>query len=493
MLPAQQLPQRRNTNGFAPVYIYVEMLPGVSRVDCVVAAKRAVLEYLCGTSIAYSIGNNARRSLSLNNAKPGTADNEPLEPLIPRFRVTPRQRARLILVALALFVVWWLLNQSWDALGPFILALVLGYLMLPLVDRLSRFIPRAISILLVYAVFIAAIWALIAWLAPVISEQVRNLAQQMPQYSNQAQEWGRDLTAWYQSLPIPADLRQSIENSVRNSLGAIGSAVQDGAVATLRTVTRAMGFVVGLVIIPFWLFYTLKDKDRGISAFNNMLPQAWRTDVWRIMRIINGVMASYIRGQLFLGVVVGVAIFIGMFAIGAPFPIILAVVSGLTEVIPVVGPILGAVPGLILAAFHPEGWFMVLKVLIVYVLVQQLENNLLVPKIQGDSVKLHPSIIMVALVVGSQVGGLFGLIVAVPVAAILRDVYLYLYRRFTEGYSPREAEASVPSREDEQSEAVKAREASELADEAARPGLNSQDEVIEVLDRDQKQQTATGK
>ena len=427
----------------------------------------------------------------MNDTKSGTADNAPLEPLIPRIRVTPRQRARLILVALALLVVWWLLNQSWDALGPFILALVLGYLMLPLVDRLSRYIPRAISILLVYAVFVVAVWALIAWLAPVISEQVRHLTEQIPQYSEQAQSWGRDLTAWYQALPISDEVRQSIENSVRSSFGAIGSAVQDGTVATLRSISRAMGFLVGLVIIPFWLFYTLKDKDRGINAFNNMLPQSWRTDVWRIVRIINGVFSSYIRGQLLLGLVVGVATFIAMFAIGAPFPVILGIISGLTEIIPVVGPIIGAVPGLILAAFHPEGWFMVLKVLIVYVLVQQLENNLLVPKIQGDSVKLHPSIIMVALVVGSQVGGLFGLIVAVPVAAILRDIYLYLYRRFSEGYSPREAEASVPSREEEQSEEVKAREAKELAYEEARPGINSQDEMIDELEEEHEQQTAT--
>ncbi|HYP42092.1 MAG TPA: AI-2E family transporter, partial [Chloroflexia bacterium] len=255
---------------------------------------------------------------------------------------------------------------------------------------------------------------------------------------------------------------------------------------------RAMGFIVGLVIIPFWLFYVLKDKDRGIQAFNNMLPFSWRTDVWRIVRIINGVLSSYIRGQLLLGLAVGVATTIGLFVVGAPYAILLGIISGLTEIIPVVGPIIGAIPGLILAAFHPEGWVMVLKVLAVYALVQQLENNLLVPKIQGDSVKLHPSIIMVALVVGSQVGGLFGLIVAVPVAAILRDVYLYLYRRLTEGYSPNEAEASVPSRQDEHSDIGKKREAEELEEARRQPGVNTQDEMIVELDS-AKEQTVAGK
>jgi predicted PurR-regulated permease PerM len=420
------------------------------------------------------------------------AGAEQREPLIPNIRVTPRQRNRLILVAIAAFVLLWLLDQSMGALGPFILALVLAYLMLPLVDLLARFMPRAIAILLVYLAFIGGVWAFFAWITPVISHQVGELAKQTPAYTAQVQEWTADVTQWYNNLPISDDVRQSIENGARNSLGAIGSAVQQGAANTFRAISRAMGFIVGLVIIPFWLFYVLKDKDRGIQAFNNMLPFSWRGDVWRIVRIINGVLSSYIRGQLLLGLAVGVASTILLFVVGAPYPILLGIISGLTEIIPVVGPIIGAIPGVILAAFHPEGWVMVLKVLAVYLIVQQLENNLLVPKIQGDSVKLHPSIIMVALVVGSQVGGLFGLIVAVPVAAILRDVYLYLYRRLTEGYSPDEAEASVPSRQEEESDIGKKREAEELEEARRQAGINTQDEMIVELDS-AKEQTVAGK
>jgi hypothetical protein len=153
----------------------------------------------------------------------------------------------------------------------------------------------------------------------------------------------------------------------------------------------------------------------------------------------------------------------------------------------VVGPILGAVPGLIFAAFHPEGWVMVLKVLAVYVIVQQLENNLLVPKVQGDSVKVHPAFIIVALVVGGQVAGLFGLIVAVPVAAILRDVYLYLYRRFAEGYSSKEAEDSVPSREDKRKPRERAEDKRKLVQERRDPGIDSHDEVLDRLEKEQQQ------
>ena len=410
------------------------------------------------------------------------AEVEQREPLIPKIRVTRQERNRLILVGLAAVVVVWLLVNSWDGLGPFIIALVLGYLMLPLVDLIARFVPRAIAILLVYLVFIGAVWALVSWLFPLIGSQVKELSDDVPAYQKQFDQWSAQDTDWYNNLPISAEVRHSIENSINNSLNAIGSGVQSALVGTVTAISRAMGFIVGLFIVPFWLFYVLKDKSRGMDAFNSMLPRAWRSDVWRIVRIINGVFSQYIRGQLILALIVGLASTIGMFIVGAPFPVILGVISGITEIVPIIGPILGAIPGLALAAFHPEGWVMVLKVLAVYLIVQQLENNLLVPKIQGDSVKVHPALIMVALVVGSQVGGLLGLVLAVPVAAILRDTYIYLYRRFAENYSPRDAEASVPSRQDESSEQGKKKAKRELELEERIPDIQSSDEMIERLD-----------
>jgi predicted PurR-regulated permease PerM len=407
--------------------------------------------------------------------------HEPKEPLIPRFRVTPSERNRLILVGIAILVLWWLFDQSRGALGPFIIALVLAYLMSPLVDMLSVRLPRAVSILLVYVLLILAVWAFVAWVSPIIGHQTQELIDSFPQYRTTAEGWFQQFVNFYNSLPISAEVRNSIEQSLRNALGVIGTALQTAVVGTIRAISSAMGFIVGLLIIPFWLFYVLKDKDRGINALNNMLPRSWRSDVWRILRIINGILSSYIRGQLLLGLVVGVAVTIAMIAVGAPYPLILGIISGFTEIIPVIGPVVGAVPGVLLAMFHPEGWFMVLKVLVVYIAVQQLENNLLVPKIQGDSVKLHPSIIMVSLVVGSQVGGFVGLVAAVPVAAMLRDVYLYLYRRLTEGYTPREAEASVPSREDDKS--VRSRVRAQY-EEAIReyPGVQNASDMIAQLE-----------
>ena len=464
--------------------------PGLlALVGCAIGCRR---EKPYDTIIRYQDARQINQESQLAVPHDGSGHATELEPLIPRIRVTRQERNRLILVGVAALGLCWLLSTSWDALGPFIFALVLAYLMMPLVDRLARFTPRALAILTVYLVFIAVVVGISAWLVPALIGQVRQLIDHLPTYFAQAQSWSASVIDWYNSLSLPDNVRQSIENAIKNGASSIGGALQGAVAGTILFVSRTMGIFVGFVIIPFWLFYVLKDKDRGMNAFNNMLPRHWRGDAWRIVRIINGVLSSYIRGQLLLALAVGLATTIGMLLIGAPYAIILGLISGLTEIIPIVGPIIGAIPGVLLALFSGGDWFLLLKVVLVYVVVQQLENNLLVPKIQGDSVKLHPAIIMVALVIGSQVAGFVGLVAAVPVTAIARDIYLYLYRRFAEDYTAREAEASVPSRQDEES--LKGREhiREDLVEAKEQPGINTADEMIEALEASDAETTGAG-
>jgi predicted PurR-regulated permease PerM len=360
--------------------------------------------------------------------------------------------------------------------------------MMPLVDLLDRRMPRAVAILTIYLVFFGAVAGFIWWITPIINREARDLINDSDQYGKQLEQWAAGFIDWYNSLPLSDEARQSIENAIRNSFNALASVLQQALLGTFRFVSQTVGAIVGFLIIPFWLFYVLLDKEKGIRGFTHIIPRNWRVDIWRVLRITNGILGSYIRAQLLLGVIVGVLSTVGMIIVGAPFPFLLGLISGVTELIPVVGPLLGAVPGLVVAAFHPEGWVMVLKVLAVYVIVQQLENNLLVPKVQGDSVKLHPAFIILALVVGGNVAGVFGLIMAVPVAAILRDVYLYLYRRFAEGYAPKEAEASVPSRHKERKPKERAEQKRELAQERRDPGIDSHDEMIDRLEKQQEQE-----
>ncbi len=381
--------------------------------------------------------------------------NPPDPPLIavrwPRWlNMTPPQRNRLILVALAVLGLLWLVGQAGSGLVPFVFALVLAYLLTPLVDRLARIMPRAVAILLVYLVVIGILVLAGFLIIPGVIAQIRDFTTNSPQYLEQVQGLARDLQNQYQQLNLPPEVQTTIENTIRSAAGNIGGAVQAALVSTLTTVRSVFSFLAGFIVIPFFLFYVLKDKDRGKAWLNGLIPRAWQPDLGRMGRIANDILNDYIRGQLLLGVVVGIATTAGLFLVGSPYWLVLGIIAGVTEMIPVLGPIIGSIPGLAVAAFQPEGLPLVLKVLLVYIVVQQLENNLLVPKIQGDSVKLHPAIILLVLVVGGQVAGLVGLIAAVPVTAIIRDLYIYAYERSVRNVSPTMAEDRVPSRQDEE-------------------------------------------
>jgi predicted PurR-regulated permease PerM len=369
---------------------------------------------------------------------------------------TPAERNRLILVGIAILGVLWLLNEAGDALGPFVIALVLAYLLSPLVDRLARLMPRLAAILSVYIAVIGGLVLAGFLVIPGVVGQVQDLLDQAPQYFQQFQASTRDWQAQYEALKLPQEARTTLENSVRQALASAGGALQATLFGTLRTVRQVFGVLAGFVVIPFFLFYVLKDSNRGLAWMQGLLPRHWQPDARRLARIGNDILNDYIRGQLILGLVVGIATTAGLFLVGSRYWLLLGIIAGFTELIPILGPIVGAVPGLTVAAFHPEGLGMVVKVLLVYLVVQQLENNLLVPKIQGDSVKLHPAVILLVLVVGGQVAGLVGLIVAVPVAAIVRDWYIYLYRRLVDTDTPAVAEDQVPSRQDEHAQGTEA-------------------------------------
>jgi predicted PurR-regulated permease PerM len=370
----------------------------------------------------------------------------------------PSQRNRLILVGIAVLGILWLLSQAGTGLVPFVFALVLAYLLTPLVDRLARMMPRAVAILLVYLVVIGILVGAGFLIIPGLIGQINQFVKNSPGYLEQAQGLARDLQTQYEQLNLPPEVQTTLENTVRSALSNVGGAVQAALVSTLTTVRSVFSFLAGFIVIPFFLFYVLKDKDRGGAWLNGLVPREWRTDVRRMARIANDILNDYIRGQLILGVVVGIATGAGLFLVGSPYWLVLAIIAGFTELIPILGPIVGAIPGLAVAAFQPEGLPLVLKVLAVYIVVQQLENNLLVPKIQGDSVKLHPANILLVRVSGGLVGGLVGLIAAVPVAAIIRDLYIYLYERGVREVSPNVAEDRVPSRQDEEAQGTAATE-----------------------------------
>ncbi len=348
------------------------------------------------------------------------------------------RRNRLILVVGSVVVVAALLYMARGALFPFIVAGVLGYALAPVVKGLERLMPwrerwpsasRVAAVLLIYLLAIAVIVGALALIIPPAFGEARDFVDEVPKLYTQARTtiegWNEEYTE-----RVPEDLRAEIEERVGNVGSVLISAARTVLARTVSGVSNTLTLVISLAIVPIFLFYVLKDQEVALRTFYSMLPEPARGHARNVLGIVNQTLGAYIRGQLILSVAVGVLVFAGLTVLGIRFAVLLALVAGATELIPVIGPILGAVPGVLVALATSPGDL--LWVLLLYLLVQQIENVFLVPRVQGKAVNIHPAFILVVLVVGSETGGLWGMVVAVPLAGVAKDVFRYFYNEWSE-------------------------------------------------------------
>jgi predicted PurR-regulated permease PerM len=357
-------------------------------------------------------------------------------PGAPTRRIQP-PTPRAALVGLTALLLLLLATQVMDVLTPFVLGLLLVYLLAPAVDRLSvvhlgrRTIARWAAILLLYLaiVIVVALGALLV---------IRPMSDQLQRFGDELPAQLENLRSWYAGLDLPLWLRTSVDHVLAS--GDAGSGPDLGSLLPLaRSLATSLVSAFGYLIIPVWAFYVLKDLSRLRDTFVHALPPGWRRDALAVAGIVDHTFGRWIRGQLFLGLVVGVATFLGLLVLGEfvdpvffTFAVLLAVVAGVLELVPIIGPILSMIPTLVLALTAQDPVRAGIAVVALYLLVQQVENHVLVPQIQGDAVELHPSIVILALIVGSALFGLLGAILSVPVTAAGRDIYRYLFRRLSE-------------------------------------------------------------
>jgi predicted PurR-regulated permease PerM len=242
---------------------------------------------------------------------------------------------------------------------------------------------------------------------------------------------------WY-SRTVPEDIQIQIADTLRRAAGTITTALQSGIVRTFSVLTSTVSFIIGMSVVPFWLFYLLNDSAKAQRGLLGLIPARFRADFRNLLRITDGIFGAYLRGQLLLCVFIGVMATVGLMVLGVQYSALLGLLAGIFEILPFIGPILGLVPAVIVATIQTP--LLGLWTLILFIAIQQIENLFLVPRISGQAVELHPTIIMVVLVVGNEVAGLWGMILAVPLAAVLRDVFKYFYLRFQdEPLEPKEA------------------------------------------------------
>jgi predicted PurR-regulated permease PerM len=310
----------------------------------------------------------------------------------------------------------WAIWEVRDALLLIYISALIAIGLSPLVGALERKrllrqrVPRWAAILVIYLCIIAVVVSLAAMVIPPIVTQARELAMELPRLLHNAQQWLINRGVLTREISAREAVQQTATSTAQDTLGFVANAA-----------LGVIGGVFGLITVLVLAFYLLVDSTSLVLVFVRLFPREKRTQVEAACRRVTHKISAWLGGQLLLAAVIGSTAALGLFLLGVPFFWVLALIAGIGEMIPIVGPILSALPAIAVAlSVRPT---LALGVLLFFIGQQQLENHLLVPKIMQRQVGISPVFIIIALLIGGSLLGVMGAILAVPTAAILQVLF----------------------------------------------------------------------
>ena len=341
------------------------------------------------------------------------------------------------LIAVGILVVGSILFVARGSLLPIIISVIVAELLFPIVSGLERVLPgrerhpriaRLVTIAIVYIAFFALVSVLIYLTVQPIIKEVQEFIQVAPQIYEEAKVTVGGLLQEF-DRQVPAAVKAQLDELLRSASGLISKAALSLLTKTIGGVTGTISVVIGLVIVPFLLFYMLKDKEELVGGMYSILPENVSRHTSNVLGLIDGVIGSYVRAQLISATIVGVLVFIGLLLLDVSFALTLGLLAGVLGLIPIIGAFIGAVPGLLVALATDPG--KLVWVALLYIVVQFVESNIISPRIQGRALRLHPIFIMITLIIASDIAGLWGVLVGVPLVAAARDVFAYFYSEWS--------------------------------------------------------------
>jgi len=316
----------------------------------------------------------------------------------------------------------------------FLVAGAFYYAMIPLVDLLSRHkVPRPLAVAITYLVFIALITGLVALIGPSLQKEFTVLLISLPDRADQLLELFKSLqeTALFGQLfnleGFSIDkLSEMIPNAINNSLNY-----------ALNSITLVINFVtsffITILVIPFLLYYMLAESGSGKVAgvVSKLTPRLHAERTNRSLADLNSQLASYVQGVGLVSILIGILAYIGFVIIGIEFALVLAVFVLITNIVPIIGPFIGAVPAVLVGAIDSP--LMVLKVIIVIVIVQQLDAMVVRPLVLGRKMTISPLAVILVVLLAGRLGGLLGIILAVPIFTVIKIVATQVYETLQAG------------------------------------------------------------
>jgi predicted PurR-regulated permease PerM len=342
----------------------------------------------------------------------------------------PQTRAilRVIFMVLLVAASLWILRALTSVILLVVLAIFFAYLIAPLVEFVHRpfnlrgrstVVPRPIAIAIVYIVLFGSIGLALYFLLPRLGDQITEFAQQAPTYFTSARGRAEKLNELYREYKLPTAVREAINKNVTNFIEAAGSYTTEGIGAFLL---GSLHFIPWLVLIPILAFFLLKDADSFRRSALQMLPRGrwrWRGD--EFFQDVNSTLAAYIRAQLIACLLIGSVCTLGFVLIGVPYALLLGIIAGFLEFIPLVGPLVVAVIAILITSFYSIQKALV--VLLFLGVLRIIHDYVTYPRIIGQGIHLHPLAVILAILGGAELAGITGIFLAIPVIAIATVSY----------------------------------------------------------------------
>ena len=329
----------------------------------------------------------------------------------------------------AIALTGWLLYLLAPVLTPFIAAALLAYIGDPLADHLQRLkLPRTLAVISVFLLTFILLALLVLLVGPLIQAQVSALLAALPGLLHQVEQ------VWLPSVQGLLNIEAGDDVGIGAFLSNYSDMASTWGAKILVSVSKSGGAlaaaVLSLFLVPILTFYLLRDWDTIMAHLGALIPSQQRTTVFKLAQETDEVLGAFLRGQLLVMLALSVIYSVGLGLVGLKFAIAIGVVSGLVSFVPYLGFVFGIGLATMTVAFEPNAFWQMTGVVATFTIAQLLEGSILTPKLVGDRIGLHPVLIIFAIAAGGQLFGFFGILLALPAAAILSVMVRFAYHRY---------------------------------------------------------------
>ena len=355
---------------------------------------------------------------------------------------------------IAIAITGWLFYMLAPVLTPFVAAALLAYMGDPLADRLQKLkMPRTLAVVAVFLITFLVLALLLLLVGPLVRTQVGALFDALPEIMRQVEQvWLPTILGWF-------DLEGSADVGFGPFLSRYGEMFGSWSGKVLLSVSKSGGanlvgyisrsglvmlvWLANIVLVPVLTFYMLRDWDQILRHVGALVPESQRDTVYKLARESDEVMGAFLRGQVLVMFALAVIYSLGLSLVGLDFAVAIGVVSGLVSFVPYLGFVFGIALAGLTVVLEPDPLWQLIGVVATFSIAQLIEGSVLTPKLVGDRIGLHPVIVIFAVAAGGQLFGFFGILLALPAAAVLSVLARFAFDRYLKEHPEAQAEIQL--------------------------------------------------